>query len=186
MYYSFYNYPFKKILVDVRINALKVSQYTLTHTPRHYKSVTLEIMFIPMASPVLEWKRMYRFLPARPTSSFWSRANLPTATTLLTLSHKNNVQTRHATSTCVHVRFHVLPAGAVKGLFDVMETICALQPGLDLSSLAGRGQPHYRSSSHAVSQDTTAGSTSQLQHTGDRATSQIHYMLRYMLPHVTA
>lgn len=38
---------------------------------------TLEIMFMPMASPVCEWKRMYRFLPAKPTKSFSRRANLP-------------------------------------------------------------------------------------------------------------
>jgi len=28
---------------------------------------TLDSMFMPMASPVRAWKRMYRFLPARAT-----------------------------------------------------------------------------------------------------------------------
>lgn len=40
---------------------------------------TLESMFIPMASPVWDWKRMYKFLPAKPTNSFSRRANLPRA-----------------------------------------------------------------------------------------------------------
>lgn len=55
-----------------------------------------------------------------------------------------------------------LPACVIESLFNNLKTISALQPGLDLSSLAGRRQPHHRSSSHAVCQDTTAGSTSQL------------------------
>lgn len=40
---------------------------------------TLESMFMPMASPVWDWKRMYKFLPAKPTNSFSRRANLPRA-----------------------------------------------------------------------------------------------------------
>lgn len=64
------------------------------------------------------------------------------------------------------LRFPVLPACVVEGVFDDLKTICALQPGLDLSCLAGRGQPNYGSSSHTVSQDTTAYSASQLRGQG--------------------
>lgn len=64
----------------------------------------------------------------------------------------------------------LLPACAVKGIFGGLETIRRLQPSLDLSSLAGGGQPHHRSSSHAVTKDTTAGSASKLQRPADMAT----------------
>lgn len=63
----------------------------------------------------------------------------------------------------------VLPAGVVKGLFDGLEPISALQPRLDLSSLAGRGQLHHGSSSHAVTKNTTVGSASKLQRTANIA-----------------
>ena len=127
--------------------------------------VTLDIIFIPIASPVFECKRMYRFLPATPTSNFWSLANLQTATT------KINQMTyiQHETQTydsSVHVSFKFVPASVVKSFFDGLKTINALHPGLYLSSLTSRGQPHYWSSSHAVSQDTTAGSTSKLKQAG--------------------
>lgn len=56
----------------------------------------------------------------------------------------------------------LLPACVIESLFDSLKTVGALQPVLDLSSLAGRGQPHHRSSSHAVGQDAAVGSTSQL------------------------
>lgn len=64
----------------------------------------------------------------------------------------------------------LLPACVVKGIFDGLEAIRTLQPGLDLSSLAGGGQPHHGSSSHAVAKDTTVGSASELQRPADMAT----------------
>jgi len=67
--------------------------------------------------------------------------------------------------------FFALPAGVVKSLFNGLKTICALQPALDLGSLAGRGQSHYGSSGHAVGQNATVGSASQL------SESQIQYTL---------
>lgn len=81
----------------------------------------------------------------------------------------------------VHGSFQVLPAGVVKGIFDGLKSVCALQPGLHLSGLAGRGQPDYRASSHAVSHDTTAGSASQLRHNRDRATRYSTYYHTVML-----
>lgn len=80
--------------------------------------------------------------------------------------HRDNTQTRSTAQTLnprhVRVSVSILPAGVVKGVFDDLKAVRALQPGLDLRSMAGRGQPHHGSSRHAVGQDTTVGSASQL------------------------
>lgn len=73
----------------------------------------------------------------------------------------------------------LLPACVIESLFDSLKTVSALQPGLDLSSLAGRGQPHHRSSSHAVGQDATVGSTSQLESAQDGDMGQIQCVLQH-------
>lgn len=68
------------------------------------------------------------------------------------------------------VRVAFLPACIVEGIFDGLEAIRSVQPSLDLSSLAGGGQPHHGSSSHAVAKDTTVGSASKLQRPAHMAT----------------
>lgn len=72
-------------------------------------------------------------------------------------------------SLVLSVRNLDLPAGVVESLLDCLKAISALQPGPDFCCTAGRGQPDHRSTSHAVSQDSTASSTCQLQdRTGDQ------------------
>lgn len=72
-----------------------------------------------------------------------------------------------------------LPAGVIESLFDRLKTVGALQPGLDLGSLAGRGQLHHRSPSHAVCQDATACSASQLRGERDGAVGQTQCTLQH-------
>lgn len=77
---------------------------------------------------------------------------------------------RRTKSGAESVRVLLLPACMVEGIFDGLETIRSLQPSLDLSSLAGGGQPHHGSSSHAVTKDTAVGSASKLQRPADMVT----------------
>lgn len=86
------------------------------------------------------------------------------------ISHKINIQIQQINRNRVDSRFLSLPACVVKGIFNGLEPISTLQPSLDLSGLAGGGQPHHGSSSHAVTQDTTIGSASKLQRTADMIT----------------
>lgn len=117
---------------------------------------TLESMFMPMASPVWDWKRMYKFLPAKLTNSFSRRANLPKANLhwwSVTFYRRDQRKQKYIRSFyfCFQSQCFYWPAGLVKSLFHHAESVRGLQPDFDLCGPASWGQPHHRTPGHTVS-----------------------------------
>lgn len=144
------------------------------HDIKH--SSTLEIMFMPMASPVRDWKRMYKFFPAKLTNSLSRRANLPKKKKIVLICNILQMWPRkiRGSNFCFLSVCFFWPAGLVKGLFDNPESFRGLQPDFDLCCPASRGQPHHRTPGHTVSQNPAAAAPTELYRKDKRVSRRTH------------
>ena len=120
---------------------------------------------MPIASPVQDWKRMYRFRPSqsdqqvlqagKPAESEGTQSE-SWSCSVQTIQGLKYIQCRGPSVT------EALPAGAVEDFLDAGEAFLALQPCSYLGRPAGGGQLHHWPPGHPIRQDPAAHPAPQL------------------------